>query len=98
MDRPLGAIKLRVGLEQIDRGPDFTRAQGSLGGFVVALPQPGSEPMAAYRPRLPVAIDQDVDKAGACGGMKELGRDCIGNEHVSAEIGVRAASTFGFES
>src|SRR5215472_5636915 len=64
----------------------------------MAAPQPGLEPLAANRPSLPVTIDQEIDKCGACGRMKELGRDRIGNEHILAEIGVRAANTFGLES
>src|SRR5262249_27511232 len=32
------------------------------------------------------------------GRMKELGRDFMGDEHISAQIGTRAAKSFGVES
>jgi len=32
---------------------------------------------------LPVASDQEIDKSCSGGCMKELGRSCIGDEHIS---------------
>src|SRR5262245_66236704 len=49
----------------------------------MAAPQPGPEPFAADGPGFPVAVDQEIDKCGARVCMKELGRNCIGDEHIS---------------
>ena len=88
MDRALGCIELRPGLEQIERRADRRRAQGLPGLLVITAPQPAAQAFAADRPGFPVALDPQIGKGGAGGGMKELdGRRDL-EEHVGKH-GVR---------
>jgi hypothetical protein len=54
-DHPLGSIKLRARLKQIERRPDRCRACRGPGRLVVTTPQPRSETFAANGPSFAVA-------------------------------------------
>ena len=70
--RPLRRIEERAGFEQIERGPNRRRVEGCTGRLVMAAPQPSPKPIAADRPRLTSAIDGDISKGGARGGVEQL--------------------------
>src|SRR5262249_21411465 len=100
VDRVLGSIKLRPRFQQIECGTDFRRARGLPGRLVIATPQPCPKPLAADRPRFSVAVDHDVGKGGAGGGVKQIiTRPNVG-EHVGGrQAGARVStpSASGFE-
>ena len=62
-DRPLGSIKLRARLKQIERRPDRRRACRGPGRLVVTTPQPGSETFATNGPSFAVAVCYEI---GVC--------------------------------
>ena len=46
--------------------------QGASRGLVVTATQPAAKALAADWPRFPVTINQEIDKGGAGGGVKEF--------------------------
>src|SRR5262249_57363526 len=72
MDRALGSVKLRSGLEQIELRRDRVPVQSASRGFVVAATEPAAKALAADGPGLPVTINQQIGKGGAGGGVEEL--------------------------
>src|SRR6516225_1087107 len=72
IDRPLGAIKLRAGFEQIERrgdGRPFRRGPGLL---IVAAAQRVAETFAAKGPSLSVAIYDQFGECGPVGSVEYL--------------------------
>ena len=67
-----GGVEERAGFEQIECGPNRRRIEGCPSRLVMAAPQPSPKPIAADRPGLTSAIDGDVSKGGARGGVEQL--------------------------
>src|SRR6185436_14697625 len=70
------------------------RARCVPGALVVLLAQPGSKALAAKRPGFPVAVDDEVGKAGAVAGVKEPGGRCDIEQDVCAAHGTRPSSAW----
>ena len=87
MDRALGCIELRPGLQEIERQSDCCRAQPLPGLLVITAPQPAAQASAADRPGFPVALDPQVGKGDAGGGMKQLDGRRYLEEHVGKHGG-----------
>src|SRR5262245_8578768 len=85
VDRPLRGVELSLRLEQIERRPDRLGAQGLTSLLIMATSQPGPKPFAADGPGLPLTIDQDIGKCGACGGMKQRATRLHVHEHSARQ-------------
>src|SRR5262249_19287299 len=70
-DRSPGRIELGLGFQRIESRPELRWRWGSAGRFVITAPQPRPEPDAANRPGFPVAIDHEIGKGGAVGGVEQ---------------------------
>ena len=72
---PMGPSR-RGGPQRVGRGRlTVSRCARRLPGrLAMAAAQPTVQPLAAYGPGFPVAIDRDVGKGGAGGGVKQLAR------------------------
>jgi hypothetical protein len=81
-DGPLGSIKLRARLEQIERGPDHGGTRRGAGRVVVAAPDPGSETFAANRPSFSVAVRYEIGVCDPASGVKHLLTNCQLLEHI----------------
>ena len=64
---------------------NLRRAGGAPGRQVIAVPQPASKPLAADRPGFSVAVNDDIGKCGADGGVKQL----VTLRDVAEHIGCR---------
>ena len=64
-DVALRTIELGLRLKHIEGCVERGRARGIPGALVVVLAQPGLKALAAQRPGFPVAVDDEVGKAGA---------------------------------
>ena len=86
---PLRPIKLSLCFQEIEGRVDGTGGRGIAGCFIVPPPQPGTHPGAAHRPGLSMAIDDEIRKGGAVGGMKQLGADRDSGEQIGRhDVGV----------
>jgi hypothetical protein len=56
------------------------------------LAQPALKALATQRPGFPVAVDDEIGKAGAIACVKELGGRCDMEEDVRAAHGARPSS------
>src|SRR5260370_652671 len=75
-DLALGAIELGLCLKHIEGCVQRGRARRIPGPLVVLLAQPGLKALAAKRPGFPVAVDEEIGKAGAVACVKEPGGRC----------------------
>jgi hypothetical protein len=80
----MGPTSRRGGPQRVGRGRlTVSRCARRLPGrLVMAAAQPTAQPLAAYGPGFPVAIDRDVGKGGAGGGVKQLARQPNRGEHI----------------
>jgi hypothetical protein len=85
MDDPLGAIKLRMGFEQIERRAEHRRAGGGPSRAVIAAPHPGSETLAANGPSFSVAVRYEIGECDPGGSVKQL----LTEHHLVEHIGRR---------
>src|SRR5262249_29689747 len=91
-DLALRTIELGLRLERIEGCVQRGRTRRIPGALVVVLAQPRLKALAAQRPGFPVAIDDEIGKAGAVACVKEpSGRRDI-EEYVRAAHGVRPSS------
>ena len=67
-----GRIELGLGFQRIEGGPELRWRWGSAGRFLITAPQPRPEPDAANRPGFRVAVDHEIGKGGAIGGVEQL--------------------------
>src|SRR5262245_58883188 len=74
--------QLGLRLEHIEGCIERGRARRIPGALVVLLAQPGQKVLDAQRPGFPVTIDDEIGKAGAVAGVKELGGRCDIEEDV----------------
>src|SRR5204863_3911375 len=72
IDRTLGSIKLRAGLEEIERCPNLGRARSGPSRLVIASAHPVSETLAADGPSFAVAIRYEVGERDSGGSVKQL--------------------------
>src|SRR5262249_20116939 len=91
-DFSVRTVELGLRLKHIEGCVERGRARGIPGALVVVLAQPGQKALAAQRPGFPVAVDDEVGKAGAVAAVKELGGRCDIEEDVRAAHGVRPSS------
>src|SRR5262249_19792960 len=87
-DFALRTIELGLRLQHIEGCVQRGRAWRLPGPLVVLLAQPGLKALAAQRPGCPVTGDDEISKAGAVAGVKELGSRCDIEEDVRAAHGV----------
>jgi hypothetical protein len=80
-------IELGLRLQHIERCVQRGRARRNPSALVVLLAQPGLKALAAKRPGFPVAVDDEVGKAGAVACVKESGGRCDIEENVRAAHG-----------
>ena len=83
IDRALGSIELRAGLEEIERRPDHRRARSGPGRLVVAAPQPISEMFAANGPSFSMTICYEVGECHPAESVKQLLTEHYLIEHCS---------------
>ena len=91
-DVALRTIELGLRLQHIEGCVQRGRARRIPGALVVLLAQPSLKALAAKRPGFPVAVDDEVGKAGAVACVKEPGGRCDIEEDVRAAHGVRPSS------
>ena len=91
-DLALRTIELGLRLQHIERCVQRGRARRIPGALVVLLAQPGLKALAAQRPGFPVAIDDEIGKAGAVACVKEPGGRCDIEEDVCVAHGTRPSS------
>jgi len=91
-DLALQTIELGLRLKHIEGCVQRGRARRILGALVVVLAQPGLKALAAQRPGFPVAVDDEIGKAGAIACVKEPGGRCDIEEEVRAAHGARPSS------
>ena len=91
-DLALRTIELGLRLERIEGCVDRGRARRIPGALVALLAQPGLKALAAQRPGFPVAVDDEIGKAGAVACVKEPGGRCDIEEDVRAAHGARPSS------
>jgi len=91
-DLALRPIELGLRLQHIEGRVECGRARRIPGPFEVVLAQPGLKALAAQRPSFPVAVDDEIGKAGAIACVKEPGGRCDIEEDVRAAHGVRPSS------
>ena len=72
VDRALWTIELGARFQKIEGRADRRWACCLPRRFVMAPPQPGPKPFAAYRPSFLVVIDRDIGKSGAGGRVKQV--------------------------
>ena len=83
VDAPLGRIKLRARLKQIERRPEGRRTRCVSGRLVVAAPQPCSETLAANGPSFSVAHCYKIGECDPAGSVKQL----LAEHHIVEHIG-----------
>jgi hypothetical protein len=88
----LRTIELGLRLQHIEGYVERGRARRTPGPLVVLLAQPGLKVLAAQRPGFPVAVDDEIGKAGAVACVKEPGGRCDIEEDVRRAHGVRPSS------
>jgi hypothetical protein len=93
-DFALRTIELGLRLEHIEGCIQRGRARRIPGALVVLLAQPGPKALAGQRPGFPVAVDDEVGKAGAVACVKEPGGRCDIEESVRAVHGTRPSSAW----
>src|SRR6516162_9173469 len=91
-DFALRTIELGLCLKRIESCVEPGRARRIPGALVVLLAQPTLKALAAKRPRFPVAVDDEIGKAGAVACVKEPDGRCNIEEDVRAAHGVRPSS------
>src|SRR5262249_17349242 len=91
-DFALRTIELALRLQHIERCVQRGRARRIPGPFVIVLAQPALKALAAERPGFPMAVDDEISKAGAGACVKEPGGRCDIEEDVRAAHGVRPSS------
>src|SRR5262249_51357464 len=91
-DLALRTIELGLRLQHIEGCVERGRARRIPGPLVVLMAQPGLKALAAQRPGFPVAIDDEIGKAGAVACLKEPAGRCDTEEAVRAAHGVRPSS------
>ena len=91
-DLALGTIKLGLRFEYVKGCVQRSGARRIPGALVVLLAQPSLKALAAQRPGFSVAVDDEVGKARAVAGVKELGGRCDTEEDVRAAHSVRPSS------
>jgi len=91
-DVALRTIELGLRLKHIEGCVERGRARGIPGALVVVLAQPGLKALAAQRPGFPMAVDDEIGKAGAVTCVKEPGGRCDIEEDVRAAHGARPSS------
>src|SRR5262249_32378886 len=91
-DLALRTIELGLRLKHVEGCVERGRARRIPGALVVLLAKPGLKALAAQRPGFPVAIDDEIGKAGAVACMKEPGSRCDTEEDVRAAHGARPSS------
>jgi len=90
--RGLRTIELGLCLKPIEGCVQRGRARRIPGALVVLLAQPGLKALASKRPGFPVAVDDEIGKAGAVACLKELGGHCDIEEDVRAAHCARPSS------
>jgi hypothetical protein len=93
-DFVLRTIELGLRLKRIEGCVQRGRARRIPGPLVVLLAQPGPKALAAQRPGFPVAVDDEIGKAGAVACVKEPGGRCGIEEDIRAAHGVRPSSAW----
>src|SRR5262249_49857952 len=91
-DLALRVIELCLRLKRVEGCVERGRAWRIPGPLVVVLAQPALKELAAKRPGFPVAINDQIGKAGAVACVKEPGGRCDTEEDVRAAHGVRPSS------
>src|SRR5262249_20087081 len=86
-DVALRTIELGLRLKHIEGCVERGRARGIPGALVVVLAQPGLK-----GPGFPMAVDDEIGKAGAVTCVKEPGGRCDIEEDVRAAHGARPSS------
>src|SRR5262249_10502094 len=92
-DLALRTIELGLRLERIEGCVQRRRARRIPGALVVLLAQPGLKALAAQRPGFPVAVDDEIGKAGAVACVKEPGSRGDTEKDVRAAHSARPSST-----
>jgi len=90
----LRTIELGLRLQHIERCVQRGRARRNPSALVVLLAQPGPKALAAKRPGFPVAVEDEIGKAGTVACVKEPGGRCDIEEDVCAAHGVRPSSAW----
>src|SRR5262249_21385856 len=88
-DVALRTIELGLCLQHIEGCVERGRARRIPGALIVVLAQPGLKALAAQRPGLPVAVDDEVGKTSAVACVNELGGGRNIEEDVDATHGAR---------
>ena len=97
-DLALRTIELGLRLKHNEGCVQRRRARRIPGALVVLLAQPGLKSLAAQRPGFPVAVDDEIGKAGTVGCVKEPRGRCNIEEDVRAAHAARPSFARPMES